>query len=87
MMHGSLVYPAEVVKILVDRPGVAEVAVVSAPDEKWGERIVAVVVPKAGVSMTDDELRDLCRGKIADYKILKQIDYSSEPCPRPPWRR
>ncbi len=79
---GFSVYPAEVEKILLDHPGVSEVAVVSAPDEKWGERIVAVVVPQEGVPPAVDELMDFCRGKIADYKIPKQIDFRTEPLPK-----
>lgn len=79
---GFSVYPAEVEKILLDHPGIAEVAVVSAPDEKWGERIVGVVVPEQDATLTKDELREFCRGKIADYKIPKQIDIRTEPLPK-----
>jgi long-chain acyl-CoA synthetase len=79
---GFSVYPVEVEKILLDHPGVSEVAVVSAPDEKWGERLVAVVVPREGTAPSVDALIDFCRGKIAGYKIPKQIDFRSEPLPK-----
>lgn len=79
---GLSVYPAEVEKILLNHQGVEEGAVIGVPDDKWGKKVVAIVVPKNGVSLTEEELRQYCRGKIADFKIPKQILFQSEPLPR-----
>jgi long-chain acyl-CoA synthetase len=70
---GENVYPAETEDILYQHPAVGECAVVSAPDDKWGERVQAVVVLKAGQSATEKELIDHCKGKLAGYKCPKSI--------------
>jgi long-chain acyl-CoA synthetase len=52
-----------------------ECAVVSAPDEKWGERVQAVVVLKSGMTATEEELMVHCREKLAGYKCPKKIEF------------
>jgi acyl-CoA synthetase (AMP-forming)/AMP-acid ligase II len=70
---GENIYSAEVERALAAHPSVQSVAVVGAPDEKWGERVVAFVVlyPDAPVDVSD--LVSHCRGLIAGYKVPKEI--------------
>ena len=71
---GENVYPAEVEAVLVEHPGVAEVAVVGRPDRRWGEIGVAVVVPAAGgQTPTVDELRSWCEGRLARFKQPREL--------------
>jgi acyl-CoA synthetase (AMP-forming)/AMP-acid ligase II len=67
------VYPIEVENVINEHPAVAEVCVVGIPDEKWGEAILAEVRVKLGERVTDSEIIDFCRNKIASYKLPKQI--------------
>jgi long-chain acyl-CoA synthetase len=75
---GENVYPKETEDILYEHPAVQECAVVSAPDKKWGERVQAVVVLKAGCTVTEEELIRDCKGKIAGYKCPKKIEFWNE---------
>lgn len=68
------VYPAEVENVLYDHPGVAEVAVIGIPDERWGETVKAVVVPKPGATVAFDQLVELCRSRLAGFKCPTSMD-------------
>ncbi len=70
---GENVYPAEVESVLYDHPDIAEVAVIGAPDERWGERVVAVVATKAGRSITLESLRSFAEGRLARYKLPSEL--------------
>jgi fatty-acyl-CoA synthase len=65
---GAKIYPAEVERILREHPDVADVAVIGVPDERVGEAVAAVVMPRAGADVAADELVAFCAGRIADYK-------------------
>ena len=65
---GENVYPAEVERVLVRHPDVAEVAVIGVPDEKWGEAVKAVVVPAAGAAVDEAALIAFTRDRLAHYK-------------------
>jgi long-chain acyl-CoA synthetase len=71
---GENVYPTEVENVLVRHPAVAEVAVVGVPDERWGERVHAVIVPREGAQVALQGLLDFCRDKLAGYKRPKSLD-------------
>jgi fatty-acyl-CoA synthase len=71
---GENIYPPEVEEFLHHHPKVAEVAIVGLPDPKYGEVISAWIVPKPGVSLTADEIRDFCRGQIAHFKVPQYIE-------------
>jgi acyl-CoA synthetase (AMP-forming)/AMP-acid ligase II len=79
---GLSVYPAEVETVLKTHPDVADAAVVSAPDEKWGEKVVAVVVPKYGDGLTEEAIKQYCRENIGGFKVPKQVDFREKPLPR-----
>jgi long-chain acyl-CoA synthetase len=69
------VYPAEVENVLADHPGVAEVAVIGVPDERWGETVKAVVVPRPGVAIDSAELIELSHSRLARYKAPTSVDF------------
>ncbi len=70
---GANVYPAEVERVLLDAPGVAAAAVLGVPDERLGERVVAVVEPAAGVPFDPDAVRDHCLAHLARYKVPERL--------------
>ncbi|MED4779741.1 class I adenylate-forming enzyme family protein [Brevibacillus choshinensis] len=69
------VYPAEVESVLREHPAIQDVAVIGVPDEKWMEIVKAVVVLVPEASVTEEELKGFCQGKIANYKIPKSFDF------------
>jgi long-chain acyl-CoA synthetase len=69
---GSNIYPREVEEVLLTAPGVAEVAVVGAPDPEWGEVVVAFIVPLPGASVTEAALDAHCLAHIARFKRPKR---------------
>lgn len=70
---GENIYPAEVESVLYEHPLIAEVAVVGVRDERWGERVVAVVALKAGASMTLEELQTFAGQRLARYKLPREL--------------
>ena len=79
---GENIYPAEVESVLSTHPAVLEVAVIGVPDDRWGEAVKAIVVPRQGADPSPDEIIAHCRGKIANYKIPKSVDLRAEPLPK-----
>lgn len=73
---GENIYSTEVEQALIKHPSVGQVAVIGLPDERWGEKVVAVVVPLPGKSVSEDELLVHCRGLIAGYKVPKLIRFA-----------
>jgi acyl-CoA synthetase (AMP-forming)/AMP-acid ligase II len=74
---GENVYSAEVEQAIQKHPGVAMSAVVAAPDERWGERVTAVIVPRPGVELTAEAIVAHCREHIAGYKVPKQVVFET----------
>ncbi|MGH7659552.1 MAG: acyl-CoA synthetase [Vulcanimicrobiaceae bacterium] len=70
---GSNIYPREIEEKILAHPSVAEVAIVSVPDDTWGESGIAVVVLRDGLSTDEPELLHWLEGKIAKYKVPKRI--------------
>ena len=85
---GETVYPARVVDALREHPAVADAAVVGLPDEEWGERVAALVLPESeGGGKTGtvgnpapevEELRAFCRGRVADYAVPKAVVFADD---------
>jgi len=75
---GENVYPKETEDALYDHPAVKECAVISVPDDQWGERVQAVVVLKKGHVATAQELMSHCRRKLAGYKCPKAVAFWEE---------
>jgi len=72
---GENIYPREVEEFLHGHPKIADVYVVGLPDARLGESVLAWIKLKAGESMTEDEVRDHCRGQIAHFKIPQYIRF------------
>jgi fatty-acyl-CoA synthase len=70
---GENVYPAEVEDALYQHPGVKEVAVIGVQHSRWGETVRAIVVPKEGASLTEQELIEFSQDKLARYKQPKSV--------------
>jgi long-chain acyl-CoA synthetase len=79
---GENVYPAEVESVLSTHPAVLEVAVIGVPDERWGEAVKAIVVPREGAQADAAMLIAHCQGQIANYKVPKSVDFRFEPLPK-----
>jgi fatty-acyl-CoA synthase len=75
---GENVYPAEVEAAILELEGVSEVAVVGAPDGRWGEVGVAYVVPTPGASLTAEAVTAHCRARLAGYKRPRIVEVTSE---------
>jgi len=71
---GENVYPVEVENALAPCPGVADVAVIGVPNEKWGEAVKAIVVAKDGVTLSEEQVIDFARQRIAAFKCPKSVD-------------
>lgn len=70
------VYPAEIENILLESCDIAEASVIGRPDPRWGEAIVAVVVPTPGAKMTAADVFSLLEGRIARYKHPREIVFA-----------
>jgi acyl-CoA synthetase (AMP-forming)/AMP-acid ligase II len=75
---GENIYSAEVENAIGRHPAVAACAVVGIPSEEWGESVHAVIVLKAGMSVTFEEIRTHCRALIAGYKCPKSAQFQNE---------
>jgi len=80
---GENVYPAEVEDCLYQHPGIAEAAVIGLPDSRWGEVVLAIVVIKPGTSVTEQEVLEHTRGRLARYKQPRRVEFV-EALPRNP---
>jgi O-succinylbenzoic acid--CoA ligase len=72
---GENIYPAEVESALLAHPAVEEAAVAGLPDERWGQAPVAAVKLRPGMDVSEAELLDLCRRRLAGYKVPRQVRF------------
>lgn len=80
---GENVYPSEVENIVGGHPFVKDVAVIGVPHEKWGEQVTAIIVLHEGKSASEKDIVEFCRGKIAGFKIPKEVIFiKDEEMPR-----
>jgi long-chain acyl-CoA synthetase len=77
LVSGFNVYPNEVEEVILQHPGVAEVGAIGVPDEKSGEAVKIVVVLR-DPKVTAEELITFSRGKLAGYKIPRQVEFRTE---------
>ena len=75
---GENVYPAEIEEFLTTHPDISQAQVFGLPDPKYGEEVATWVILRPGASMTDEGLRDWCRGKIAHYKVPRYVRFVTE---------
>lgn len=75
---GENIYPREIEEFLYRHPKVQDVQIVGLPDKKYGEELCAWVIAKPGQQLTEEEVRDFCKGQIAHYKVPKYIRFVAE---------
>jgi fatty-acyl-CoA synthase len=71
---GFNVYSVEVEQVLLAHPAVGDCAVLGLPDEKWGERVTAVVQPRPGHTVSPDDLRAFVKDRLGGVKAPKQVE-------------
>ena len=71
---GFNVYSAEVEQVLLAHPAVQDCAVIGLPDEKWGERVTAVLQPRPGQTLTADEVQAFVKERLGSVKAPKQVE-------------
>jgi long-chain acyl-CoA synthetase len=79
---GENVYSGEVEGVLYAHPAVREAAVFGIPDPKWGEVVMACIVPRPGATLSADALVAHCRKSLASYKIPRRIEISEAELPK-----
>jgi fatty-acyl-CoA synthase len=72
---GENLFPAEIEAFLIRHPKVADAQVLGVPDVFFGEELLAVVIPKAGEQLTEEDVRTYCRGQISHQKIPRYFQF------------
>lgn len=72
---GENIYPKEVEDFIHNMEGISDIQVVGVPSKKYGEQPGAFIILKSGVTMTQEDVQDFCRGRIAWYKIPKYVAF------------
>ena len=72
---GENIYPREIEEFLYAHPKVLDVQVVGIPDERFGEELCAWIILREGERLSEDEVREYCKGQIAHYKIPRYIRF------------
>ncbi len=75
---GYNIYPVEIDDVLFDHPKILEACCIGVPDPYRGETVKAFVVLKPGETMTEDEVRDYCRERLAAYKVPATVEFVTE---------
>ena len=70
---GENVYPREVEEFLYGHPSIADVQVIGVPDTRYGEELMAWIIPREGASLDVEAVREFCAGRIAHYKIPRYV--------------
>ena len=76
ILKGQNIYPSDIEQVLSTHPKIAAVRIVGIPDELRGEIVRAVIVLKPGETATEQEIRQFCQERMADYKLPKQIIFA-----------
>ena len=79
---GENVYSTEVELAIYEHEAVAECAVFGVPDPRWGERVHAIVIPRAGQALDEDALIEHLRVRIAGYKVPRSVEIRPESLPK-----
>src|SRR5205823_139384 len=72
---GENIFPREIEELLIRYPKIADAQVLGVPDKFFGEELLAVVLPKEGEQLTEEELREYCKGQISHQKIPRYFQF------------
>ncbi|HXQ70260.1 MAG TPA: AMP-binding protein [Pyrinomonadaceae bacterium] len=72
---GENIYPREIDEVLYQHPQIGAAAVIGVPDELYGEEVAAVVVLKPGEKISEQEVMEFCKARLADYKCPKTVRF------------
>lgn len=72
---GQNIYPAQIESVLSRIPGVEEACVVGVEEARWGQEVLAILKPVAGVTITEKEVTDFCREHLAPYKCPQYVRF------------
>jgi fatty-acyl-CoA synthase len=75
---GENIYPREIEEFLYTHPDIEDVQVIGVPDPKYGEELVAWIKPRSGAELTDEAVREYCRGTIAHFKVPRYVKFVDE---------
>ena len=75
---GENVYPREIEEFLYSHPDIADVQVIGVPDGRYGEELMAWIIPRPGSGIDRDQVREFCQGRIAHYKIPRYVKLVDE---------
>lgn len=75
---GENIYPREIEEFLYTHPAVEDVQVIGVPDARYGEELCAWVRVREGRTLSEDELREFCRGRLAHFKIPRYVRFTEE---------
>ncbi len=75
---GYNIYPPEVELVLADHPAVQASAVIGCLDEEWGERVTAVIIPRAGFDVVADDIIAHCKTHLVNYKVPRRVHFVTE---------
>ena len=75
---GENIYPREIEEFLYQHSNILDVQIIGVPDKKYGEEIMAWIIPKENSNLTEEEIRDFCKGNISWHKIPRYIEFVEE---------
>ncbi|USK86816.1 AMP-binding protein [Peribacillus asahii] len=75
---GENVYPREVEEFLYQHPAILDVQVIGVPDKKYGEVVMAWIILKEGETLTEEEVKEYCKGQISHFKIPRYVQFTKE---------
>jgi len=75
---GENIHSTEIEAVVRQHPKVQEAAVIGVPDEKWGEKPIAIILPKEGQVIATEEIREFCKDKLAKFKIPDRVELTDE---------
>ncbi|RID82885.1 AMP-binding protein [Peribacillus asahii] len=75
---GENVYPREVEEFLYQHPAILDVQVVGVPDKKYGEAVMAWIILKEGETLTEEEVKEYCKGQISHFKIPRYVQFTKQ---------
>jgi len=75
---GENIYPRELEEFLYQHPEINDVQVIGVPDEKYGEEVMAWIIPKPGAKVSEQDIREYCKGKISRHKIPRYFQFTED---------